>query len=156
MSMWRDFLLNNQRIIHKWTNYFPAYEKHFSRFVNQSIVFWEIGVYKGGSLQLWKRYFGPFATIVGIDINPECKNVEENQIHVRIGDQSDTLFLQSVLEEFGPPDVVLDDGSHVMEHVCKTWDYMYDKISVNGVYFVEDLHTAYNEKKGHLREARTS
>ena len=143
MFLWRDFLINNHRVIHKWTHYFPIYEKHFSRFVNQSVVFWEIGVFKGGSLQLWKRYFGPFVTIIGIDIDPRCKRIEEDQIHVRIGDQSDTMFLQSVLDEFGSPNIVLDDGSHMMMHVCKTWDYMYDKINENGVYFVEDLHTAY-------------
>ena len=129
-------------------HYFPIYEKHFSRFINQSVVFLEIGVSRGGSLQLWKRYFGPFVTIVGIDIDPKCKEIEEDQIHVRIGDQSDTVFLQSVLDEFGPPDIVLDDGSHVMMHICKTWDYMYDKINENGVYFVEDLHTAYFDDYG--------
>jgi len=143
MLLWRDFLLHNQRVLAKSAHYFPIYEKHFSRFINQSVVFWEIGVWKGGSLQLWKQYFGPFVTIVGIDINPKCKKAEEDQIHVRIGDQSDVIFLQSILDEFGPPDVILDDGSHVMEHVCKTWDYMYDKMNENGVYFVEDLHTAY-------------
>lgn len=148
MSLYSDFLCNQKRTIHKWVHYFPAYERHFKRFINQPVIFWEIGVFKGGSVQLWKRYLGPFAIIIGIDINPKCKRFEEEQIHIRIGDQSDTTFLQSLIDEFGPPDVVLDDGSHIMEHVCKTWEFMYDKISKNGVYFVEDLHTAYFEKYG--------
>ena len=61
------------------------------------------------------RYFGPLAKIIGIDINTKCKQHEVDGIFVRIGDQSDEVFLQSILDEFGPPDIVLDDGSHVME-----------------------------------------
>ncbi|MBV8898092.1 MAG: class I SAM-dependent methyltransferase, partial [Acidobacteriaceae bacterium] len=106
-NLWSDFLTNDQRLIHKWTHYFPAYERHFQRFVNQSFTFVEIGCGEGGSLQMWKRYFGPFAQIVGIDIDPASKQFEETQIHVRIGDQADTRFLRSVLDEFGSPDIVL-------------------------------------------------
>jgi cephalosporin hydroxylase len=92
---------------------------------------------------MWRRYFGPHAQIVGIDIRPECANFEEDQIAVRIGDQADSRFLGSVIEEFGRPDIVLDDGSHVMEHVVATFKFLYQHTSANGVYMVEDLHTAY-------------
>lgn len=141
--LYHEFLTNENLPVHKVTHYIPVYEKHFSRFKNQSIVFWEIGVFKGGSLQMWKRYFGPFATIVGLDIDPDCAIFNDHQIHVRIGDQSDEKFLQSVIDEFGTPDIILDDGSHRMEDVCATFNYLYDKVAKNGVYMVEDLHTAY-------------
>ncbi|GHS91265.1 hypothetical protein AGMMS49957_18040 [Synergistales bacterium] len=146
--LYQDFLTNQKRLIHKVTHYFPVYERYFNKFVNQSVIFWEIGVFQGGSLQMWKRYLGPFATIVGIDINPDCKNFEEHQIHVRIGNQTDTTFLRSVIDEFGAPDIILDDGSHIMSDVCATFQYMYDKVSKNGVYIVEDLHTAYWDEYG--------
>jgi hypothetical protein len=141
--LYGDFLQNNGKIIYKWAHYFPIYEKHFEKFVNQSVIFWEIGVSKGGSLQMWKQYLGPFAKIVGIDIDPKCTEHEDTQRAVCIGDQSDHAFLQSVIDEHGCPDVVLDDGSHVMEHVCASFDFLYDKVSKNGVYYVEDMHTAY-------------
>jgi len=141
--LYNDFLTNDQKLLHKWLHYFPIYERHLKKFINQSVLFWEIGVYQGGSLQMWKRYLGPFVRIIGIDINPECKQHEENQIRVCIGDQSDTLFLQKVIDTYGCPDVVLDDGSHIMRHVCTTFDFLYPKVSKNGVYLVEDLHTAY-------------
>ena len=153
MNLWSDFLTNQGKVIHKWKHYFPAYEQHFSRFVNRPILFFEIGVSKGGSLEMWKRYFGPHAQIVGIDIDPSCAIHEQDQISIRIGDQSDTAFLQSVLDEFGIPDVVLDDGSHMMNHLVETFQYLYPRISSNGVYFVEDLHTCYwEEYGGQLRE----
>lgn len=69
--------------------------------MNRTTTFIEIGICKVGSLQLWKRYLGPFAQIVGIDIDPTCKVVEEDQIAVRIGDQSDLNFLQKIINEFG-------------------------------------------------------
>lgn len=146
--LYHDFLTNNQKLIHKWVHYFPIYERHFQKFVNQSVTFWEIGVFRGGSLQMWKRYLGPFAQIIGIDIDPECKKHEEDQIQIRIGDQSDENFLSSIIDEFGEPDIVLDDGSHIMENVCSTFNYLYDKVSKNGVYMVEDLHTSYWENYG--------
>ena len=134
--------------MHKWKHYFPAYETHFSRFVNRPLFFLEIGCGRGGSAQMWKRYLGPHAQIVGIDINAECKEFEEDQIQIRIGSQSDTSFLQSVLDEFGTPDIVLDDGSHQMSHVVETFRYLYPRTSANGVYMVEDLHTAYWDEFG--------
>ena len=97
---------------------------------------------EGGSLQLWKQYLGPFVQIVALDLVDKTE-LEEDQIAVRTGDQSDIGFLQSVIDEFGAPDVVLDDGSHRADHVATTFRYMYDRASPVGVYMVEDLHTAY-------------
>ena len=148
MSLWSEDLENKQQTIHKWKHYFPVYETHFSRFVNCPVVFLEIGCGRGGSAQMWKRYFGPHALIVGIDVNPECKSFEDDQVQIRIGSQSDTAFLQRVLEEFGTPDIVLDDGSHRMSDVVETFRFLYPRTSPDGVYLVEDLHTAYWDEYG--------
>ena len=146
--LYHDFLTNNNKLITKWVHYFPIYERHMRKFVNQSVNFWEIGIYRGGSLQMWKRYLGPFAKIVGIDINLKCRYHKEDQINICIGDQSDTTFLQAIIDKYGAPDIVLDDGSHFMKHVCASFDFLYGKLSKNGVYMVEDLHTSYIDKYG--------
>lgn len=143
MNLWQDFKINSGKSIHKWAHYFPIYERHLTQYRNKTITFLEIGVNHGGSLEMWSRFFGPLATIIGIDINPECKKHEADGINVRIGDQSDPIFLKSVVEEFGIPDIVLDDGSHRMEHILSSFKFFYPKISKNGLYIVEDLHTAY-------------
>ena len=148
MSLWSEFLNNNQRTIHKWRHYFPAYEAHFSRYINRPLLFLEIGCGRGGSAQMWKRYLGPHAQIVGLDINPECRKFEEEQIEIRIGSQSNLGFLQSVIDEFSTPDIVLDDGSHRMSDVVETFRFLYAKTAKDGVYMVEDLHTAYWEEYG--------
>ena len=154
MSLWSDFQTNNGRVIHKWKHYFPIYERHFGRFVNRDVVFIEIGIGAGGSLQMWKRFLGPHARIIGIDNNSRAATYAEDQIEIRIGDQSDVGFLAAVVEEFGPPDVVLDDGSHMMPHVVASFTALYPRLSRNGVYLVEDLHTAYQDAyAGGLRRA---
>lgn len=148
MTLWADFLTNDQRVIHKWKHYFPVYEQHFSRFVNRDVVFLEIGCGNGGSLQMWKRYLGPHARIIGIDLEPTFTKYAEDQIEIRIGNQSDTDFLTKVLGEFGQPDIVLDDGSHVMSDINASFRFLYPHVFRNGVYMVEDLHCAYSPDFG--------
>jgi len=156
MTLWSDFLTNDDRVINKWKHYFPIYERHFKDFVYKPVTFIEIGCGLGGSLPMWKRYFGPHARIIGIDINPKCKEFEEDQIEVYIGEQQDCKFLESLIAEVGAPDIVLDDGSHVMSHIVASFQFLYPRMPKNGIYMVEDLHTAYwDEYEGGLRKAST-
>lgn len=143
MSLWSEFLGHDQRLVHKWGHYFPVYERHFGRYVGRPVVFLEVGCGQGGSLQLWKRYFGPHANIIGLDNRAECAATEESQISVRIGDQADPAFMARVIDEFGTPDIVLDDASHVMAATVATFRLLYPQVDRNGVYMVEDMHTAY-------------
>src|SRR6266568_44566 len=140
MTLWSDVLNHDKRLIHKWKHYFPIYERHFKDFIYKPVTFIEIGCGLGGSLQMWKRYFGPHARIIGIDFDPRCKHFEEDQIDIRIGAQQDTKFLQSVVDEFGSPDIVLDDGSHVMSHISASFNFLYHHLTKSGIYMVEDLH----------------
>lgn len=156
MTLWSMFHDHQGRLIHKWKHYFPAYEAHFNRFVNRPLILFEIGVSHGGSLQLWKKYFGPGAQIVGLDVDQRCAALVEDQISVRIGSQADPNFLQSVLDEFGSPDIIIDDGSHVMSDVIASFKHLYPKMSETGVYFVEDMHTSYwTDYEGGLRRKST-
>ncbi len=148
MDLWGDFLTNQGKAIHKWSHYFPAYERHFAPWRGRTLTFLEIGVAKGGSLAMWRRYFGPLARIVGADIDPKCKAHEGEGVAVRIGDQADPKFLQALVDEFGVPDVVLDDGGHHMDQIAASFAFLYPRMEKNGVYLVEDLHTAYWPKFG--------
>ena len=143
MNLWQDFLSNNGKPIGKWVHYFPVYERHLSHKRNLDLTVLEVGVAGGGSGQMWSRFFGPRARIVGIDIDPQCAAHQALGVSVRIGDQSDEGFLARIVEEFGVPDIVIDDGSHQMKHVLKTFQFLYPLMPKNAVYIVEDLHTAY-------------
>ena len=83
-DLMKFFLFEEHRCIEKWVHYFPIYEKWFSPYRGKDIVFVEIGVQNGGSAQMWKNYFGKDAKIIGIDINPKCKELEEEQISIEI------------------------------------------------------------------------
>lgn len=144
MSLWSEFSSNAfSRAAYKPTHYFHAYERHLERFRGLAVTMVEIGVRRGGSLQMWKRYLGPSAQIVGIDIDPKCKAFEGPQVAVRIGDQGDRAFMQSVVDEFGEIDIVLDDGSHRGADIAASFDVLYPRLERNGVYIVEDVGTAY-------------
>jgi len=139
---------NKGPVVHKWHHYIPLYDTYFSRFRNTPFRFLEIGVAKGGSMQIWRKFFGAEAIIYGIDIDPECAQFDGQSGQVRIGSQDDPEFLKSVVAEMGGVDAILDDGSHRMEHVSKSLEILYPLLNENGVYMIEDLHTAYWDKFG--------
>src|SRR5258708_2568934 len=96
-------------LIHKWKHYFEVYDRHFSRFRGKEVVVVEIGVSQGGSMQMWKDYFGPAARIHGVDIDPRCTLFGTEQIQIHIGDQSDRAFLKSLKKEITRIDILIDD-----------------------------------------------
>lgn len=144
----RWFLNNGDKIAHKWLHYFDIYERHLRRFRGQDAVVLEIGVGSGGSLQMWRDYFGPRTTIIGLDIDPQCKQHEAEGIEIVIGSQADTAILDEIMRRHPKINIVLDDGSHVMSDMIATFEHLYPRIDVDGLYLVEDLHTCYWEEYG--------
>lgn len=137
------FKNNNKRLIHKWNHYFDIYERHFSRFRDKEIVILEIGISQGGSLQMWKDYFGEKAMIYGIDVDPECKEFEEKNIKIFTGSQSNRKFLRQIKQSIPKVDILIDDGGHTMIQQKVTFNELFDHVKDNGVYLCEDLHTSY-------------
>ena len=101
------FTENTGSLIHKWKHYFEIYDRHFSRFRDTDVHIVEFGVSHGGSLQMWKQYFGPNAKLFGIDSNPHCKKLEDDQIRIFIGDQDDRKFLKSLAEKIPRIDILI-------------------------------------------------
>jgi len=150
------FRANQGRLIHKWTHFFDVYDRHFSRFRGKEVTILEIGVSQGGSLQMWKDYFGPGARIYGVDIDPRCKTLEEENIRIFIGSQSDRAFLRQVRSSIPPIDILIDDGGHTMRQQIVTYEEMYGAVKEDGVYLCEDLHTSYWIKYGGGHKRRSS
>ncbi|MGH3508871.1 MAG: class I SAM-dependent methyltransferase [Nocardioidaceae bacterium] len=149
MSPLEEYFRNNDgRLIHKWMHYFDIYHRHFERFRGKKPVVLEFGVSQGGSLQMWRDYFGRGARIHGVDIDPRCKALEERHTRIFIGDQEDREFLRSLAGEIGPIDVVIEDGGHQFAQQINTFEEIYPKITEDGVFLIEDLHTSYWLKYG--------
>ncbi len=134
--------------MHKWHHYLDIYHRHFRRFRGRSPVVLEIGVFHGGSLQMWREYFGPGTRIVGLDIDPRCRALEEDGIQVHIGDQADRGFLAEVRRLHPHVDIVIDDGGHGMQQQIVSFEELYPHLQREGVYLCEDMHTSYDPKFG--------
>lgn len=134
---------NEARYIAKWEHYFEVYDRYFSKYRNQEVNILEIGLWQGGSLQMWQHYFGPKARIFGIDIDPRCKTFEEQNVQVFIGSQSDRVFLRDVRARLPKLDILIDDGGHSMKQQITTFEELFDQVKDDGIYLCEDVHTSY-------------
>lgn len=133
--------------VHKWHHYFKIYNRHFKRFIGRNPTILEIGIYKGGSLEMWNYYFDGKCQIYGIDIDKNCLNIpnvlEVDNINVTLGDQSNRDFWKEYLKDKPKFDIVIEDGGHTMSQQIVTYEELIDHVSDNGVYLCEDLHTSY-------------
>jgi len=132
----------------KIESYFSVYDEIFKKYIGEKIVFVEIGVYHGGSLEMWRNYFGNQARIIGIDINPEAKKLEKRGFEIFIGSQSSKNFWDTFYEKIGPVDIVLDDGGHQNKQQIITAHESIKNINDGGVLVTEDTHTSYMPKFG--------
>jgi len=142
-----QFWKQNKPRAHKWTHYFETYHAIFGLRRLQARRILEIGVYQGASLRLWKQYFDNAETvIIGIDLDQTCARFDSSHenVHVRIGNQTDAAFLDSVTREFGPFDIIIDDGSHQSSHMIASFNHLFaSALKDDGIYLVEDLHANY-------------
>lgn len=149
MSELRTFFQENKaNSINKWIHYFDIYESWFDKYKNKPVVILEIGVFQGGSLNMWRSYFGENAQIFGIDINPECKQFETEKTKIFIGSQEDRNFLKTVKKQIPKIDILIDDGGHYMNQQIVSFEELYGHIKEDGVYLCEDLHTSYWKNYG--------
>jgi len=142
------FLNNSYKRLNKCLHFFDIYERHLARFRDISPVMIEIGVMGGGSLSMWKEYFGSGSRIIGIDINPECKVHEDDGIDIFIGNQNDSAVIDAIFSKYPRIDIVLDDGSHMMQDIISSFELFYNRMHSNGVYMVEDTCTSYRDEFG--------
>lgn len=121
-------------------NYTRQYEKLLTELRNKPIKYLEIGVYSGGSLMAMRESFKNATCILGLDINPHCKTVENvnYNICVEIGDATNDQFIKKITEKYGTFDIILDDGSHRNGDVIKTFESLFPLLNDNGLYIIED------------------
>ena len=142
------FRANQGRQINKWPHYFRIYDRHFARFRGAEVSVVEFGVQHGGSLEMWRDYFGPRSRITGVDIDPRCAQFTGDRIEVVTGDQEDREFLRTIASAAGQPDIVIDDGGHSMGQQIATFEEMWPQIRDGGAYLAEDTHTSYRAEYG--------
>lgn len=144
MSQLQKYFENNSgNCVDKWLHYFDIYDFWFKKYQNKPVIILEVGVFQGGSLDMWKDYFGDRAQIFAIDVNPLCKQFESENIKIFIGSQEDKNFLKYVKTQIPKVDILIDDGGHSMNQQIVTFEELYGHIKDDGLYLCEDLHTSY-------------
>ena len=148
----RLFWSHTGRLVDKWPHYLPIHQRHLEPYKagfplgdgsRRPLRLLEIGVSHGGSLELWRKFLGPQATIFGLDVDPQCSALDRPDLPVRIGSQADPSFLAAVVKEMGGVDIVIDDGSHIGAHQKASMDVLLPLLAEGGLYIVEDTHTSY-------------
>jgi hypothetical protein len=118
----------------------PKYNAHFESIKNQKLNILEIGIGSGPSLKMWYEYF-PNATIHAIDINSQEQHNNE-RVTTYICDQSNREDLKKVMDKVGEVDIIIDDGSHVIDHQQISLGFLFEYLKKGGQYWIEDLHTS--------------
>ncbi len=124
----------------KWLHYFEPYHRHLRKFVSRPVTVVEVGVYGGGSLPMWRHYFGQGCRVHGVDIQEQCKAYEDSQTTIHIGDQADRAFWKRFRQSVPDVDVLIDDGGHQPEQQMVTLEEMLPHLRPGGVYICEDVH----------------
>ncbi|MBJ7880576.1 class I SAM-dependent methyltransferase [Gelidibacter salicanalis] len=134
-------------------HYAQHYQHHFNSYRFKRINLLEIGVggytdpYLGAnSLRMWKTFF-PLAKIYALDIYDKSF-LQERRIKIYKGSQDDKQLLEKIAQEASGFDLIIDDGSHINEHVIATFQYLFPKLRIGGIYVIEDTQTSYWEDYG--------
>lgn len=132
--------------------YLKHYRCHFGSLRFRRNLVFEIGVgghgdiHPGGSLPMWRDYLLR-STIIGLDIHPKAVEFGSRVEFVQV-DQNNPDALESVVAKYGRPNIVIDDGSHVGEHIHTSFETLWPHVAARGLYVVEDLAASYFPHSG--------
>jgi len=140
-----------------------AYLHNFCNFYEQNLnknvtKLYEIGVLDGASLQMWSEYY-PNAQIIGFDIEDKSMLKLNSNVTVKYLDQGNITQLKDLANNSNNVDIIIDDGSHFIDHQIMTFEILFNSLKTNGQYIIEDLHTStllhsgyhFNNNKGTLQ-----
>jgi hypothetical protein len=145
MKSTKDLFTKLKHSSNKWENYFEIYDKWFPQFVGKHPHLMEIGIGGGGSIEMWLKYFDNDVTVYALDINKNALNHKFDNADVRYScvDQSSDEHWDAYLKDDPKFDIIIDDGSHMMEHQIVTLNRLFKHLNDGGIYVIEDVCTSY-------------
>jgi len=129
---------------HGYTQVYDMYIPETGRY-----ILLEIGIWHGDSLRMWREY-NPELDIHAVDIDPNVHN-HVSGFNIYIGDQSDKQFMKGVIDKSGAPHFIIDDGSHVGDHIVASFKILWEDLRVGGYYFIEDLHAGHANRQDTIK-----
>ena len=130
---------------HKWDNYFDIYDKIMLPYIDKHPKLLEIGCAHGGGLEMWINYFDAKLDLYAVDINKDFLGYKFDNIEVKYScvDQGSQEHWNAYLSDGKTFDIIIDDGSHVMNDQITTLLTLFPKLNEGGMYMIEDTHTSY-------------
>jgi hypothetical protein len=117
-------------------HYTPFYYELFKNKPVKKLL--EIGIFRGSSLRMWRDFF-PEAEIFGLDINTSCL-ISEDRIHSYYCDAGNEDSLNAISTKLeGNFDIIIDDGSHFIEHQILAANTMPKYLAASGIFIIEDV-----------------
>ena len=144
---YRDAFFSDRKLSSdKYDHYFDVYDHLLAHLYGQSIAYVEIGVQNGGSLETAGKLFGNDSKIIGVDIDPRCRSLEQMGFanKIIIGSQTDENCLREIVQAAPSIDILINDGSHIQYDMIFTFINLFPFIKEGGVYIIEDTHTNYS------------
>lgn len=126
--------------IWKWLHYFDVYHQYLQKFIGKEVSILEIGIYSGGSLEMWRQYLGQNCHVYGVDIEEKCKAYENEYTKIFIGDQEDHKLWRQIKNEVPELDIIIDDGGHQTNQQIVTIEETLNHLKPGGIYICEDVH----------------
>lgn len=144
MHYFDDYLTRTgQPTLTRWQHYFDIFDRELSGRRDAPVSFLEIGVFKGGSLPMWRDFFHEDSSLTFVDIDEACRKLQIDGTTVEIGHQADPAFVAQLARTHGPFDIVIDDGSHINHHQIASFELFWPHMRDGSLYIVEDCHTSY-------------
>ena len=115
--------------------YIPAYARVAGE-LGRSANVCELGVYGGGSLDVWRNKFFPNGIVAGVDIT-DLAFWPEGTVKI-VCDQTDGK-LPAVLRAISQTwDLIVDDASHNDALTRRSWELLWPLVRSGGYYIIED------------------
>ena len=126
-------------------SFLNRYEKYFEHIRDNNLKILELGVFKGGSLLMWREYFQN-SLVVGLDINQCPLDSLPERVCFYQGQQNDEILLNKIFKECAPDgfDIIIDDASHVGVISRASFQFLFPNcLKKGGYYVIEDWGTGY-------------
>ena len=146
--------------------YRQVYQKVLGGLKDREFTLLEIGIYHGYSLGVWREYFNN-ATIIGVEIDPynlfpykpdegthygpltviqrwfNTMSIDTAAFYDNLKDCA-IIYGDATKEKtfkligLDTLDVVIDDGSHVLDDIVTSFNILYPRLAQGGLYIIED------------------
>lgn len=136
-ELWKDPYACDKDAKHDYLT--GLYDHLFAHYRERPVNLLEIGVWQGGSLILWQKFF-KMAQVFAVDVQDircDQSKVLQRTMFFLENAYSET-FIASMADNFF--DFIIEDGSHKLEDMITTLENYHSKLKNGGCVIIEDIY----------------